>query len=148
MIQMDDLMAHLLITAPDDGVPCLVGTASKDGHPQISPKGSVAVFDPETLSFWERSFRSSYEAIEENPQIVVYYRNSKRASEMPYKGAALRFHGVARVANDAERERAWELTNVAEQGRDPEKKGIGILIRVDKIEELSGTVIQERNVSV
>lgn len=148
MIKMDDLMAHLLITAPDDGVPCLVGTASKNGDPQISPKGSVAVFDPETLSFWERSFRSSYDAIEENPKIVVYYRNSKRAAEMPYRGAALRFHGIARVAKDgAERDRAWELTNETEQGRDPEKKGVGILIRVDKIEELSGIVVQARDES-
>jgi hypothetical protein len=146
MIQMTELMARLLAAAPDDGVPCLVGTSSKDGHPQISPKGSVAVYDEQTLSFWERSFRSSYEAIETNPHVVIYYRNAARASEMPFRGAALRFHGEARVAaTGPERERAWELTNATEQGRDPEKKGVGILVRVDKIEELSGAIVMQRD---
>jgi hypothetical protein len=145
MIQIDDLMTRLIAAAFDDGVPCLVGTSTADGHPQISPKGSVAVYDSETLSFWERSFRSSYAALEANPHVVVYYRNQARAAEMPYRGAALRFHGEARVAAEGpERERAWELTNPGEQSRDPEKKGVAILVRVDKIEELSGTVIMER----
>jgi predicted pyridoxine 5'-phosphate oxidase superfamily flavin-nucleotide-binding protein len=146
MIQMTELMARLLKDAPDDGVPALVGTSSKDGHPQISPKGSVAVFDPETLSFWERSFRSSYEAIEANPHIVIYYRNSKRQAEMPFRGGALRIHGAARSAADGpDRDRAWELTNADEQGRDPEKKGVAVLVRVDKIEELSGVVVMQRD---
>jgi hypothetical protein len=146
MIQMDELMTRLIASAPDDGVPCLVGTSSKDGHPQISPKGSVAVFDHETLSFWERSFRSSYESMDENPHVVIYYRNSKRKDEMPYQGSALRFHGDARIAADGpERDRAWELTNGAEQSRDPEKKGVAILVRVDKIEELSGKIVMQRD---
>ena len=146
MIKMDDLIARLLKDAPDDGVPCLVGTSSKDGHPQISPKDSVAVFDPETLSFWERSFRSSYEAIEANPHIVIYYRNSARQKEMPYRGGALRFHGEARIAAEGpDRDRAWELTHKDEQGRDPEKKGVAVLVRVDKIEELSGAIVMQRS---
>ena len=49
MIHMTDDISHWLEIAPGDGVPCLVGTSDKGGHPQISPKGSVAVFDPETL---------------------------------------------------------------------------------------------------
>jgi predicted pyridoxine 5'-phosphate oxidase superfamily flavin-nucleotide-binding protein len=146
MIQMTELMARLIAAAPDDGVPCLVGTSSKDGYPQISPKGSVAVLDPETLCFWERSFRSSYDAIEANPHIVVYYRNQKSSIEMPYRGSALRFHGDARVVTEGpERDRAWELCNKDEQARDPEKKGAAILIRVDKIEEISGNVVMQRD---
>jgi pyridoxamine 5'-phosphate oxidase-like protein len=145
MIQMTAEMGRWLDLAPEDGAPCLVGTSTKDGRPQISPKGSVALFDPETLSFWERSFRSSYGAIEENPQVVVYMRNPKR-KEIPHRGAALRFHGVARIAtSDAERERAWQLSSKGEQERDPERKGVAILIRVDLIEDLAGTVVMERD---
>src|SRR5476649_341928 len=120
MIHMTDEIRRWLEVAPDDGVPCLVGTSTKDGHPQISPKGSVALFDPETLSFWERSFRSSYDAIEENPQVVVYMRNPKR-KEIPHRGSALRFHGVARIAtSEADRERAFDISSKGEQERDPE----------------------------
>lgn len=144
MIQMTDDMRRWLDLAPDEGVPCLVATATKDGRPQVSPKGSVAVFDPETLCFWERSFRTSYDAITENPQVVVYFRNPGR-KEIPFRGSCLRFHGEARLVTEGpERDRAWELTNAAEQSRDPERKGVAVLIRVDLIEDLGGAVVMKR----
>jgi predicted pyridoxine 5'-phosphate oxidase superfamily flavin-nucleotide-binding protein len=146
MIKMTDKMAQLLREALDDGTPCLVGTASKDGMPQISPKGSVSVLDEETLGYWERSFRSAHSHIAENPNVVIFYRNAARADEIPYRGAAMRFHGVARVVEDGpERERVWEATVPFEQGRDPEKKGVGVIVRVDRIEELSGAAIMSRD---
>jgi predicted pyridoxine 5'-phosphate oxidase superfamily flavin-nucleotide-binding protein len=146
-IQMTELHARFLSQAFDDEAAPLVGTASKDGDPQISPKGTVAVLDPETLCFWERSYRSSYQALEENPRVLVYCRNPKRAKELPFRNGALRFRGVARVASDeATRQRVWDLSPTAEQGRDPEKKGVAILIRVDLIEDLGGQVIMKREV--
>ncbi len=146
MIHMTDEIRRWLEVAPDDGVPCLVGTSTKDGHPQISPKGSVAVFDPETLSFWERSFRSSYDAIAENPHTVVYMRNPHGSVEIPHRGSALRFHGEARIAtSEADRQRAWDISGKSEQDRDPERKGVAILIRVDLIEDLGGAVVMKRD---
>ena len=72
MIKLTDLIRTLLNKALADGVPCLVGTATRDGKPQISPKGSVAVYDDETLCFWERSLRTAHAHIGENPHVVVY----------------------------------------------------------------------------
>ena len=43
-----------------------------------------------------------------------------------------------------EREKVWDATVPAEQERDPQKSGVGVLIEVDRIEELSGTVIMQR----
>ena len=146
MINMTPLMRDLLASALTDGVPCLVGTASKSGHPQISPKGSVAVFDERTLSFWERSFRSAAAAISQNSRVVVYYRNHARAAEIPYRSAAMRFHGSARIVDSGpERDRAWDLTVPLEQEKDPDRKGVAVLIEVDRIEELSGAIIMERD---
>jgi len=146
MINMPPLIADLLNKALADGTPCLVGTASKDGDPQISPKGSVAVYDGHTLSYWERSNRSSVAHLKENPKVVVYYRNAARASEMPdYAGGAVRFHGKVRFADGpGEREKVWDNTIPAEQERDKEKKGFGVLIDVEKIELLSGKVVMEK----
>ncbi len=146
MIKMTDLMRNLLRSALADGTPCLVGTATRDGKPQISPKGSVAVLDDQTLCYWERSFRTAFAHLGENPNVVVYYRNFARTSEIPYRGAAMRFHGRARIVKDgAEREKVWSATVPAEQERDPQKAGVGVLITVDRIEELSGTVIMQRD---
>lgn len=144
MIELTPLMSKLLASALADGVPCLVGTASRDGYPQISPKGSVAVFDPRTLSYWERSHRSSQARLSDNPRVVVYYRNPARAAEIPYRAAAIRFHGTARIVEKGpEWLRAWELTNAEEQSKDPAKNGVAVLIDVDLVEELSGAVIME-----
>jgi hypothetical protein len=138
------LIAELLDKALADGTPCLLGSATKNGDPQISPKGSVAVFDPQTLCFWERSSRSSLAHIKENPRVVIYYRNAARAKEMPFAGGAVRFHGRARVVEDAPiREKVWDKTIQAEKDRDPEKKGLAILITVELVEELSGKVAMQ-----
>jgi len=136
-------IGELLDSALADGTPCLLGSATKDGDPQISPKGSVAVFDAKTLCFWERSSRSSLAHMKENPRVVIYYRNLPRAKDM-FAGGAVRFHGRARVVDDAAtREKVWDKTIQAEKDRDPEKKGLGILITVERVEELSGKVLMQ-----
>jgi predicted pyridoxine 5'-phosphate oxidase superfamily flavin-nucleotide-binding protein len=146
MIKMTELMRELLTNAVAEGVPCLLGTATKDGRPQISPKGTLAVFDDETLSFWERSYRTSYNAFLENPRVVVYYRNGPRTAELPFRNGAVRFHGVARITEDeAERARVFALSPAIEQSRDPQRKGVAVLIRVDLIEDLAGEVIMQRD---
>ena len=146
MIKITNIIRELLSKALPDGAPCLVGTASKDGHPQISPKGSLAVFDDRTLCYWERSHRSSLAHIEANGRVVVYYRNAARAAENPYRSSAIRFHGAARILRGGpERERAWELTNTEERDKDPKKNGFAVLIDVDLIEELTGNVIMKQD---
>jgi predicted pyridoxine 5'-phosphate oxidase superfamily flavin-nucleotide-binding protein len=145
MIKITPVMRELLDKALEDGTPCLIGTASRDGHPQISPKGSVAVFDDQTLCYWERSHRTSQTRIGENPRVVVYYRNPAR-KENPYRASCIRFHGKARIVlSGPERDKAWELTNQEEQSEDPEKKGAAVLIALDLIEQIDSKVIMQRD---
>ena len=139
MIKLTEEMNELLETALADGFSCLVGTASKDGGPQISPKGSVMVFDDETLAYWERSKRSGLENIKENPKVVVYYSH-------PVKRVRWRFYGEASIHESGPiREEVMSRTVQAELDRDPERQGVAILIRVDQVGELSGNVIQQRD---
>ena len=146
MIKLTDQMRSLLNSALSDGTPCLLGTASKDGYPQISPKGSIVVFDDDTLCFWERSKRSALKRIEENPHVSVYYRNAARAAEIPYRAGCMRFYGDVRlVESGPQRDKIWDLIPEAERKPDPEKKGIGVLIKVNRVEELSGNVIMQRD---
>ena len=82
MINLTDEMVSRLDSALADGYSCLVGTASKDGEPQISPKGSVMAFDRDTLAYWERAKRSALDNVAENPQVVVLLRPRRRPGEV------------------------------------------------------------------
>ena len=139
MISLTDEMRDLLDSALADGYSCVVGTADKDGYPQISPKGSVMVYDSETLAYWERAKRSALDNVGENPHVVIYYSNSE-------KRVRWRFHGDAAVHEEGViREDVMSKTVQAELDRDPERLGVAVLIRVDKITELSGNVLQQRD---
>ena len=139
MIKLTKEMSDLFETALADGFSCLVGTASKDGQPQISPKGSVMVLDDETLAYWERSKRSGLDNIRENPKVVVYYNH-------PVKRVRWRFYGDASIHESGPiRVEVMSRTVQAELDRDPERQGVAILIRVDQVGELSGNILQQRD---
>ena len=139
MISITGEMRDLLNGALGDRLPCAVGTASKDGRPQISLKGSVAVYDDESLAYWERTRRSAMENVSENPQVVIFYRN-------PEKRMNLRFHGTATLHESNEvRDKIWDMTPQPERDRDPDKQGVAVLVKIDSITDLSGTVLQQRD---
>ena len=146
MIKLTPLMKELLWTALSDGHVALLGTVQPDGTPQISPKGSIAVFDDTTLSFWERSHRTTEKNLAHGARVCVYYRNPAKMKEIPYGDGTIRFYGNARIITDpAVREKIWENTVPAEQERDKDKTGAGVLIDIDRVEELSGKLIMDKN---
>jgi hypothetical protein len=50
-MKFSDKLKNLIANAWSDGHVCLLGTAGKDG-PNISPKGSMIVFDDDHLLIW------------------------------------------------------------------------------------------------
>ena len=138
MISIEGEMRDLLNNALNDGCYSYVGTASRDGRPQISMRGSLSVYDGETLAFWERSRRSSLDNVTDNPQVVIFYRN-------PDKRINWRFHGTATLHESGEiRDKVMAQTPQPELDRDPERTGIAVLVRIDEITSLSGEVLQRR----
>ena len=59
---LSDTIKTLIRNAWDDGYPCLVATNGPQG-PNITPKGSMIVFDYQHLAWWERTKRA-YDAME------------------------------------------------------------------------------------
>ncbi len=138
MIDMTGEMQELVDRANGDGFSCTLGTADKNGQPQLSLKGSVMVFDSETLAYWERAKRSALENVAENPKVVILYNN-------PEKRIRWRFYGTALVHESGPiRDAVMSRTVQAELDRDPDRLGVAVLVRVDKISELSGNILQER----
>ena len=138
MIDMTGEMKELVDRAHADGFACTLGTADKDGQPQLSLKGSVMVFDSETLAYWERSKRSALENVAENSKVVILYNN-------PEDRIRWRFYGTAVIHESGPiREEVMSRTVQAELDRDPERLGVAVLVKVDRIAELSGNILQER----
>ncbi len=121
-----------------DGTPCLLGTVSGDGEPQISPKGSILVHDAGNLAYWERSKRTALANIQDNNRVVVYYRNPERAVDLP-QGACLRFYGTCRVVEDGpEREAVMGKVVQRELDADKGRTGVAVIIAIDRITNLRG----------
>lgn len=138
MIYITDETRQLIDRAYTDGVPCILGTASSDGRPQISMKGSVLVFDRETLAYWERAKRSALDNVAENSNVVIFYRN-------PEKRINWRFHGTATIyESGAIWDNVMRRTIPAELDRDPDRQGVAVLVRLDQVTELSGNLLQQR----
>ena len=139
MIQIDNEMSELVNRSLADGVPCILGTASKDGHPQISMKGSVMVYDKDSLAYWERSKRSALENVGSNPHVVIFYRN-------PEQRIMWRFYGTATIHESGSvRDDVMSRTVPAELDRDPDRNGVAVVVKLDKIGELSGNILQQRD---
>ena len=114
-------------TALVDGAPPLVATASGAGMPDMAFKGSVMVFDGDHLAYWERVLATTLKNLEENPQVCVLYRNAAART-------AWKLFGVAELHRDgAVRDQIMAKTIEIELSRDPERKGVGVLIRVDRV---------------
>ena len=136
MINIDGEMRERIDHALADGVPCVLGTASREGVPQISIKGSTMVYDQETLAYWERSKRSALANVGHNSNVVILYRN-------PEKGIDWRFYGTATVHEAGPvREEVMRRTVQAELDQDPERQGVAVLLRLNRIADLSGNVLQ------
>jgi len=138
MISLTNQMREMIDNALANGSPCVLATASADGEPDIGYKGSMMVFDNESLAYWERTRRQHLKNVLENPKVVVLFRDAKTRVNF-------RFHGVATVHQDgATREQVMARTVKDEIDKDPERKGAAVVIRVDKVTNLGGQILQTR----
>ena len=138
MIKLTDQMRELVDKALANGCPCVLATAGPDGEPGIGYKGSMMIFDDESLAYWERTRRQHLKNITANPKVVVLFRDGKTRVNW-------RFHGTATVHDQGPlREQVMARVVAAELEKDPERKGSAVVIRVDKVTNLGGEVLQTR----
>jgi len=111
---------------------CVIATSNGDDV-DLALKGSFMVWDRDHLAYWERGLKETLAAINANPRVAVLVR--------PKGASPLRMYGQARVIDEPElREAIFQRVIPEEQARDPEKNGVGVLIRVDRIRQRGETV--------
>ena len=124
---------------------CLVGSVLPDGYAQVSPRGSVQVYDDTHISLWERGRGSTTGNTENGTKLTVYYSNYDlmQSGVLPIAGIA-RLYGVAEIHKSGPiYDKVWERLIQPEKDRDPEKKGWALLIKIEKAEDLLGNPITD-----
>ena len=117
---------------------CLTGVVLDDGFAQISPRGSMQVFDDRTLAYWARGGGKSAEAVTDGTKITVYYRNPELGGRgggngMLPAGGIARFYGAAEIHKEGDAyEQVWNNMVQQERDNDADKGGYAVLIRSRK----------------
>ena len=128
----------LIQNAWTDGAPCLLGTQGKDG-PNISPKGSMLVYDDEHLAYWERSKHQALENLGHDKHVVVIYANFKAQRDGVLESGFLRFYGTAELHESGPmREAIFKKLLKREQEHVGADKGIGVLIKIARAADVRG----------
>jgi uncharacterized protein len=118
---------------------CLIGTVLPNGHAQVTPRGSTMVFDDQHFALWERGRGSTNASLADGTKVTVFFRKPPlRESGLLPRGGA-RFYGTAKIFKSGPiYEEIWRRLIEPEKKGDPEKKGFGVLIEVERAEDLSG----------
>ena len=133
---------------------CLVGVVLGDGFAQISPRGSVVVYDETTIAIWDRGSGRPHkgrttETVVNGTKMTVYFRNpefgSKGGNGLLPGGGIARFYGSAEIhTDDGEvREKVWNTMHPKERENDAEKKGYAVLIHLERAEQLNNKPLND-----
>jgi hypothetical protein len=136
-----ELIRTCINNAWDEGYPCLLGTVGADG-PNISPKGSMFLFDDGHLAYWERSKRKALENLRLDNRVIVFYSNMKAQRDGLLDSGFLRFYGVAELHESGPvHDAIFARLNEREATHDGADTGIGVLITINLAVDVRGKPI-------
>ncbi len=135
---ISEKLKKLIRSAWDDGAPCLVATQGPDG-PNISPKGSMVVFDDNHLAYWERSKKQALQNLGHDKRVCVMYANFKAQRDGELDSGFLRFYGTAVLHERGPVQDAiFKLLLPREQTHVGADTGIRVLVKSDRAGDVRG----------
>jgi hypothetical protein len=138
---ISEKIRKLIDNAWVEGCPCLVATAGPNG-PNISPKGSLLVYDDDHLAYWERSKKQALANLGHDKRVTVIYANMKAQRDNVLESGFLRFYGIAELHEQGPtREAIFQRLTKREQEHEGADKGIGVLIRIDRAADVRGKAL-------
>lgn len=131
----------LIRNAWDDGYPCLVATNGPLG-PNITPKGSMIVYDGTHLAWWERSKRAVLDNLGHDNRVCIMYANFKAQRDGVLDSGFLRFFGTVELHESGPvREKIFSMLLPREQTHVGAEAGVGALVRIEKAIDVRGKPI-------
>jgi Pyridoxamine 5'-phosphate oxidase len=136
---LPDDVVQAINNAWNDRFPCLLGTMGKDG-PNISPKGSLFVYDDNHLAYWERARMKALENLQVENRVVICY--ARMGANFGEHNGFLRFYGTAEVHEEGPvKDAIFARLTKREQEHEGADKGAGVLIRIDRTSDSRGLPI-------
>lgn len=137
-----DKVKNLITNAWDDGYVCLLASTGVDG-PNVSPKGSMMLFDDQHLAYWERSKKKAFENVQSDDRVCVVYSNMEAQRDGRLESGILRFYGRAELhAQGPVRDAIFARLNHREQTHVGADEGVGVLIRIERAADVRGKPIE------
>ena len=127
-LQLTDEIKGWVNGAYDNRTPVVVVYVDADGQPSMSLRGTVQAWSDTQLALWARGTGNIQDNIGDRPQMTLWYRD-------PAARTTLQFRGRAHVDNDPEhRTLIFDRSPAAEQAADPERKGIAIVVDLERVD--------------
>jgi len=139
----DKLVVDLIFNAHAEDAVCMLATMGEHG-PNISPKGSMIVYDDQHLAYWERSKKLALQYLRADPRVAVMYSNKAKfkRGEIPFTSGILRFYGTAKVIERGElRDKIRTMLPEREINHEGAEEGFAVLIKLDRAEDMRGNSV-------
>jgi hypothetical protein len=138
---LSEKIKTLINNAWEDGYVCMLGTVGKDG-PNISPKGSMLVYDDQHLAYWERSKKKGFENLADDRRVIVMYSNFKAQRDGVLPSGFLRFWGTVELHESGPiHDAIFAKLTKREQEHVGADTGIGVLVKISRAEDIQGKSI-------
>jgi hypothetical protein len=130
-LEIDEEIQKAVAEAFDSANYLAVAYNGSDGWPHLSYRGTTQVFGPQQLAIWARKRDDGLvKAIEVDPKVTLFHADL--AVPQLYT-----FYGRARLSTDTETdERVYGAAAEQEQQQDPERKGVAVIIDLDRIQAM------------
>jgi Pyridoxamine 5'-phosphate oxidase len=126
MIEIDEEIRQAVNGAFESRNPVVLGYVGDDGAPHLSFRGSTQVLGKDQLAVWVRNPDAGLpKAIRNHPRVTLLYRSSEPRRLLTFKGRAR----IDPSANDI----VYASSPKGERDRDPEKKGVALIIDLDEV---------------
>jgi hypothetical protein len=127
-VALDGAIADAVNGALDNGTPIIAAYVDRDGQPQLSLRGTTQVYSADQLALWIRSPEGGLiAALPHNPRLTFFYRD-------PATRANYQIQGRGRVdADPPVRDVVFDNSPEREQAVDPERRGVAVIVDVDRV---------------
>jgi uncharacterized protein len=135
---LSDTIKTLIRNAWDDGHPCLVATLGPLG-PNITPKGSMIVYDDAHLAWWERSKKGAFDNLAHDPRVCIIYANMQAQRDKVLDSGFLRFYGkVELIESGPVHAKIFSMLLPREQTHAGADTGLAAVVRIEKAIDARG----------